>query len=374
MGRALTRTECHIRSNKDNTVVTRPCQRFRVPRIIAMASIVAVVLPAFAAGQTPPTSAPATDERVPVAVFNDAAVIPRKMAPSVPDGEDTGGREGRVRLAFMVDPRGKPFEVTVMRSTGDKVLEQMAIRCIEHSTFEPASVNGKPIEGDLELNIKYNNPQPKRTSNEFIAAYASLMQAIAASDRAAADEAMGRLKVGSLYEDALMGMAHYNYALKWGNDEQQLTGLERTLDGSDLLHADLYRSALVAALRLEVKTFRYGEAMSTWQRIQKAGVAPDIVANLKSIIEQLEKSRIDDTSYEVQGALTEGRWYMHLFKTHFRAVISKGSISQVKLRCKRRFLSFNFDPGLQYEVRAKDGDCVLQFEGEPGTEFRLVQF
>ena len=79
--------------------MTRPCQRFRVPRIIAMASIVAVVLPAFAAGQTPPTSAPATDERVPVAVFNDAAVIPRKMAPSVPDGEDTGGREGRVRLA-----------------------------------------------------------------------------------------------------------------------------------------------------------------------------------------------------------------------------------------------------------------------------------
>jgi hypothetical protein len=241
----------------------------------------------------------------------------------------------------MVDPRGKPFEATVMRSTGDKVLEQMAIRCIEHSTFEPASVNGKPIEGDLELNIKYNNPQPKRTSNEFIAAYASLMQAIAAGDRAAADEAMGRLKVGSLYEDALMGMAHYNYALKWGNDEQQLTGLERTLDGSDLL---------------------------------QAGVAPDIVANLKSIIEQLEKIRIDDTSYEVQGALTEGRWYMHLFKTHFRAVISKGSISQVKLRCKRRFLSFNFDPGLQYEVRAKDGDCVLQFEGEPGTEFRLVQF
>jgi len=337
---------------------------------------VAAVLPAFAAGQTLPTSsAPATDERVPVEVFNDATVIPGKMAPSVPAGEDTGGREGLVQLAFMVDPRGKPFEVTVMRSTGDKVLEQMAIRCIEQSTFGPTSVNGKPVEGGLGITVKYIQPQRKRLSTNFIAAYKSLMQAIAASDRAAADEAMGRLKAGSLSEDALTGIALYNYALKWGDDGQQLPALERALAGGDLLSADLYRAALVAMLRLEVKTFRYGEAMNTWQRIQKAGVVPpDIAANLKSIIEQLEKIRTDDSSYEVPGSLTEGSWYMQLFKTHFRAVVSKGSISRIKLRCKRKFLSFEFDPGLQYEVHAKDGDCGLQFEGEPGTEFRLVQF
>jgi hypothetical protein len=274
----------------------------------------------------------------------------------------------------MVDSRGKPFEVTVMRSTGDEILEEMATHTVEHSPFGPASVNGKPIEGELELIVKYTHPQLKPASRAFMAAYKSLAEAIAASDRLAADGAMGRLKVDGLYEDALMGVALYNYALKWGDDAQRLDGLQRALAGGDLLPAGLYRATLAAALSLEVKTLRYGEAMSTWQLMQKRGVAPEIAAHWRSTIEQLEKVRTDDSSYELSGALTEEGWYVRLFKTHFRAAVSKGSISGVKLRCKRKFLSFDFDPNLQYEVHAQDGDCVLAFEGEPGTEFRLVQF
>ena len=331
--------------------------------------VVAALLPARDAGAAP--TAPSTDPAVPIEVVNDASIIPAKMAPV---GEAPNGREGRVQLAFMVDSHGKPFEVAVMRSTGDKVLEEMATHTIEHSTFQPATVNGKPIEGELKLIIKYVQPQPRRASREFISAYKALTQAIAVNDRVAADRAMDQLKVGGLYEDALMGLALYNYAQKWGDDVQQLAGLERALAGGDLLPTDLFRAASVAELRLDVKTSHYGEAMNTWQLMRKRGVAPDIAAHWEPIIEQLEKVRTDASSYEVPGVLTEGSWYVHLFKAHFRATVSKGSISRVKLRCKRKFLSFIFDPDLQYEVHTKDGECVLQFEGEPDTQFQLVQF
>ena len=344
---------------------SRKASRFRI-----LVCLAATVLAAFPAGAAAP-STPRTEVPVPVEVVKDATVIPAKMAPV---GAAPNGREGRVQLACMVDPRGKPFEVTVMQSTGDKVLEEMAIHTIERSTFEPASVNGKPIEGELELILKYTHPQLKSASRQFMSAYKSLAQAIAANDRVAADAAIGGLKVNGLYEDALMGVALYNYARRWGDDAQQLTGMQRALSGSDLLPPDLYQAILAAALTLEVKTLRYGEALSTWQLMQKRGVAPDVAAHWKPIIEQLEKARTDDSSYELPGALTERGWYVRLFKTHFRAAVDKGSISRVKLRCKRKFLSFNFDPSLQYEVHAQDGDCVLALEGQPGTEFRLVQF
>ena len=51
----------------------------------------------------------------------------------------------------MVDENGEPFEVTVIRSTGDRKLEEAAAQSIERSVFEPASINGKPVEAGLEM-------------------------------------------------------------------------------------------------------------------------------------------------------------------------------------------------------------------------------
>jgi hypothetical protein len=42
------------------------------------------------------------------------------------------GNEGWVELAFMVDTTGKPFEVTVIRSTGNKTFDKLAMISIEH--------------------------------------------------------------------------------------------------------------------------------------------------------------------------------------------------------------------------------------------------
>jgi len=56
------------------------------------------------------------------------------------------------------------------------------------------------------------------------------------------------------------------------------------------------------------------------------------------------------------------------------AVVAQGSISDVKLRCKKHYLDFRFDPTLNYEITGKDGDCSLELDGVLGTRFTLVQF
>jgi hypothetical protein len=97
-------------------------------------------------------------------------------------------------------------------------------------------------------------------------------------------------------------------------------------------------------------------------------------ASLKAIVEQLEKGRTDDSAYEVSGFIADTGWHLHLFKRHFRAVVSEGYISQVKLRCARDYRFFPFDPALEYEISHRDGECAIELDGAPGTRFKLTQF
>jgi hypothetical protein len=46
----------------------------------------------------------------------------------------------------------------------------------------------------------------------------------------------------------------------------------------------------------------------------------------------------------------------------------------VKLRCQKHYVSFDFDPNLQYDVASKDGECEMEMIGTPGTRLKLMQF
>jgi hypothetical protein len=97
-------------------------------------------------------------------------------------------------------------------------------------------------------------------------------------------------------------------------------------------------------------------------------------AQIASVIEQLKQLQADNRSYDVQGVLPDGRWYIGLFKRHFAAVVSEGYVSQAKLRCEKSHVSLPFDPKLQYEVPGRYGSCSIELEGAPGTRFKLIQF
>lgn len=107
------------------------------------------------------------------------------------------GYGGWVQLGFMVDPKGKPFEITIIRSTGNKTFDKVAMESIERSVFEPASVNGQPIESGYELKYVFVN-NGIGVHHEFQGAYKSLTTAIQSGDRTGADAAMARLKVTNL--------------------------------------------------------------------------------------------------------------------------------------------------------------------------------
>jgi TonB family protein len=295
--------------------------------------------------------------------------------PEYPLHESYSGREGWVVVSTMVDPYGKPFEVGVDRSSGNKLFEKLAVEAMEHATFEPGSVNGKPVESVFETKYTFTiDYLPPGARPGFMNAYKSLQDALDANDHAAADAAMQSLKVTTLYEDAHYGLAQYVYATRWGSAQQQESALWRALALDGYLSPPERQFALLANFQVQLKRKDFFQVLRMGNFLQKAGVDKDTAAKIKTTMERVEGIRTGPTSYEMSGTIGDGgSWYVHLFKNAFRAEVASGVVSQVKLKCSKAFVSFPFDPKLQYEVQSKYGDCWLVLEGTPGTEFQLTQ-
>jgi len=341
----------------------------------AMSILVSAPTPAQAPLESQSEATP--PERTPIELFT--APHPKRIdMESYPS--DEVGNEGWVELAFMIDTRGKPFEVTVIRSTGKPAFEKVAVKSIEHSTFEPGKLNGAPVESGYEMKYLFTGGREHPSSGAnlaFVNAYKALVKAVNSGDRATADEAMQRLKITNLYEDAYFGIATYQYASKFGTEGQQLEGLRRAIareDDARYLPRDLFRFALFTCMQLEVKDHQYAEAIATWKRLEKAGIDKDSAARIRETIAKLEKIRTDDSVYVVSGQISDSNWYLHLFKRRFQAVVSEGYISEVRLRCDTRHWFFPFDAKLQYEINSKDRECSIELLGAPGTQFKLMQF
>ncbi|MGB6449135.1 MAG: TonB family protein [Steroidobacteraceae bacterium] len=366
----------------------------RMSRCVAALSAcaLAAVFYAPSRAQSPPEHSPeaSTGEKIPGDVF---------QAPQLKRGTfqiDMGGNdpnpllrndrneslaaipEGWVTLSMMVDPRGKPFEVAVIDSSGNKALNDAVVDGVRGARFVPGSLNGKPIESSYEYDFWSVPPGALPSGNlEFIRAINSLTAAIQAKDRSAADAAVQKVKIESPTEDAYFGLATYQYAQVWGDEAEQLEALRRTLEWPDsetVLPKNVTALALRASLQLELKTNEYGEAITTWKRLQTFGVDSDTVAKMTPIMQELDKLRLDQREVEVSGEIRNGSWFLQLFKPQFRIGVTDGHISDVKLRCERRYLSFTFDPKLQYQVSGDSGDCEMQLEGKEGTRFKLVEF
>ena len=297
----------------------------------------------------------------------------RRLGDSTPCGEDEHSSEGAwTYFAFMIDPHGKPFEIAVTRSSGSRAFDKSATALIERASFEPATLDGKPIESSYELKVVKDTGAVARP--EFVSAYRKLLADIDWGDKDGALEALKSLNPRNLYEDAYTGLASYAYAYRWGTEAQQIAGLTRGIAREERDHylpRGKLEEALLACIKLEVKAHEYGEALADWKRLEKLDKAA--AAQSKPLIDAIEKLRSDGIPYEIAAEMPEGNWHLHLFKRHFRAAVSDGLISQVKLRCEKKFLYFTFDPTLQYEVGG-NGECMVELDGTPGTHFKFVQF
>src|SRR5262247_2530143 len=79
-----------------------------------------------------------------VDVYQGPKAIDQTLS-TYPISERQSRAEGWVLVNFMIDPQGKPYELSVADSTGNRVLEESAVEQVAKWQFEPATLNGKPV-------------------------------------------------------------------------------------------------------------------------------------------------------------------------------------------------------------------------------------
>lgn len=338
-----------------------------------------LMLAAVSAAQAAPENDPATAAAEPVELEVFQGPLQKDVKPAqYPLSERVKGNEGWVILNFMVSPQGKPYEAFVAGSSGNKAFEQSALKAAEKWTFEPASVGGTPIDAAHAIKVQFFLTEPAKGARpSFVTAYKKLLRAISANDRPAADAELTKLEAENLYEDAFLNLGRYNYYRVWGTLDQQIGALRAAIAGEDTpryLAKDQFAAALQLLFPLQVSTQDFAGALSTWRRLQKSSIDKEVLAQWKASVDQIEALRNDARSYRVPGKIQNGSsWFYNLFKNRFQVAVRSGRLSEIKLRCDKKYIFFRYEAELQYNVSKKLGNCGMELVGEPGTEFDLIQ-
>lgn len=353
--------------------------------LIALA--LSLALTTTAAGQAP-TPEPATpqppEQPVAVEVFHGPELleIERELvdAPGAPGKKDSPseefqkGREGWVVLNFMVDTKGRPFEVGIAESSGSDAFEEDAVRMTSRWKFKPAMLGDKPVTASQLMRVKYSNDQPP--ARTFGKAYEKLMTAIQAGDRARADELFSALEVKNLSEEAYVSFARFGYHRKWGTEAEQLEDLKLAIAGEKkarYLNKETFVAALTGRLLLQMKAQDYGGALSTWKTLQPIAPA-NILAELQGTMDRLEALRTSDRPVRMSSGFgSRTSWSGVLFRNRFEVVVASGRIAEIKLRCEKQYVFFRYEPGVQYKVDGPSGTCGIELVGDPETKFELIQ-
>lgn len=311
-------------------------------------------------------------------------------------------REGWVIMRFMVSPQGKAYDATVVSSVGGKLFERTALKQLKGATFNPATLDGKPISSMRNLRFRYElKNMPSGVTFRFYRPYKRAVKALNAGHRSEALAALKALQPQTLQDDAYFSLAEAQYSGKWGSPADQLTYIRRFIDDDEgtnclqqnatgfygsagthiatrnrhCLPSGLYRSALLESLELDINTHRLAEALEVWKQIKRLHISQAKNASLVNAIARIKQIKAEGLRYAVDGRIV-GRdtWAVALLEPKFSVAVSTGKISEVALFCQRAYVGFPFNPQLQYTVHGKYGKCELELVGAPSTRFKLYQF
>jgi len=298
-------------------------------------------------------------------------------SPNYPRREQQQGREGWVQLGMMISPEGKAYEVVVTDSTGNKAFEKAALNAVKKWVFQPALMDGVPIDAGSNFKIKFALSGAAGASSKFVRAIGRFKKHIANDDKEAADKELSSIRVKNLYEDAFLNIARYSYYEKWGSDYQRLYALRRGIaheDDAHYLPKKLYVTALLSMFFLEVKQKDFARALKTWKLLEGRKLDDNTVSSLQNVVNKITVLESDDRTYSVAGEIGESfSWNYRLLKNNFNITVEHGELAEIKLRCDKKYVFFRYKPKTIYRISEKYGHCGIEVVGNPGSKFSLIQ-
>ncbi len=100
---------------------------------------------------------PADNKPIPVPLY-EIDVMPQmigRLKPEYPESMRRLGRTGKLKLAILIDRRGRVIDIDVLSSAGEE-FDRAAIDAIKKSRFSPALIGQRPVPVRIILPVKFS--------------------------------------------------------------------------------------------------------------------------------------------------------------------------------------------------------------------------
>ena len=84
-----------------------------------------------------------------------ALIASSQVLPKYPASALRRGQTGTVLVAATIDAKGKPVDVRVDDRSGNREFDRAALAAVKQWRFEPATRNGKPVEGMVRVPVEF---------------------------------------------------------------------------------------------------------------------------------------------------------------------------------------------------------------------------
>jgi TonB family protein len=351
----------------------------RLSTVVLQIGAIVLAQPVFAQSATPPS----TDVYVP------ATAIERPAA-EYPAIALAAERQGWIEINFVISKAGQAVDPIIRNSNGNAVLEDAALAALRRWRYEPATLNGEPVEEAASTWITFwARDEPTNAARSvFQRRYQALVDALDRGDLSAADKRLRDLKsldFANPYEDAWFWFANY-YFLETTNSsdiEERLQSLERAINRDrDYLEPDLLVSAGQRLYVLHGQKLDLGAAVRTYERLRDSPVARSsehYQATLSAMTPSYQRilTAIDgDQMFSMNAAIGERGFFEHrLLRRSFSLADVSGRVELIQVRCER---------AVERHVPMADksvwtappgrGKCTVLLKGDAGTTFQFEEY
>ena len=327
---------------------------------------------------------PETDTEQEVAVETYDPPVPlEKENPRYPREAVKQGIEGWVTLHYMVSPSGTPYEIEIVDSSGNKSLEQAAKRAAKKYQYEPAQMNGSPIDAGAATRIIFAlSGGTTGVSAKFWKLYRRFQKSAQngnLKDMEVLITKINDFETRDLYEASIRYIAQGSYAQLINDHEGARLAFTRALDlDEDLDGAYLTKKQrpklLVALMQAQVATQHFKDALDTWKKLAVLIEDPQRKGRLQRQADQIQQFIEEGGPIEVTGRIRgHYRYKYRLIGNSFSVSSINGRLAEAQIYCDRGMKGFALEEDMSYEIPEELGECNLIIIGDPETTFTVFE-
>ena len=324
------------------------------------------------------------DEVERISAFTPATPL-KRVDPRYPSQAIRKGREGWVRLSYVIDEEGRVKDPVVEDFFGSPSFKRSALSAVKKWQYNPAIKDGEPTQQCHQaVQMDFAISGKSGATRKFIKAYKDADERFNAGDVDAADEALKELlgwDTLNRYENTWLLNLESHIASKQGDVEREAQSLTRLLasNGSKrfnnmVFNEDYVAYALQRKIILDAQRGYYAEALKSYTTLQDMEAQETRIGEIAPLISQIEESIASEQNLTVPVTIgSDGNWFHTLVRSKFAFGNIQGELDTVEVRCDTHREKFTVAEAHVWQIPNSWGQCQVMVKGDSETKFDLIE-